>query len=89
MKKIFFKYTILLLALTCACAFCGCNRDGGSDPYSGIVISQEQPYSKETEEYAETVIFSVLKNVVGVEPNEKLTEKLKGLAKDVHLPLCM
>ncbi len=86
MKKIFFKYTILLLALTCACAcaFCGCNRDGGSDPYSGIVISQEQPYSKETEEYAETVIFSVLKNVAGVEPNDKLTEKLKGIAKDVQ-----
>ena len=77
-----------MLATACMYSFCGCNQEESSDLYSGIVISQEQPHTQETEAYAETVIFSMLKYAVqqkaGVEPNDKIIEKLKGIAKDIQ-----
>ena len=73
----------LLLVLSSMYAFGGCNQ-GGNDLYSGIVISQEQPHTQETEAYAETVIFSMLKSALGIEPNDKATEKMQGIAKDIQ-----
>ena len=77
-KKISFKLMALLLVLSSMYAFGGCNQ-GGNDLYSGIVISQEQPHTQETEAYAETVIFSMLKSALGIEPNDKATEKMQGI----------
>ena len=64
MRVNFCKWTALLLAAACVCAFCGCNNEGDEDSYSGIVISQEQPHSKTTAAKAESVIFSMQTFVV-------------------------
>lgn len=88
MKKTSFKRTALLLALACTCALCGCDQGATSDSYSGIVISQEKPHSTETEAYAETVIFSVLKYATqkktGIEPNDTAVQKLKDISKNIQ-----
>lgn len=87
MKKFFFKLTAILLALTCVFAFFGCDnkQPKGNDT---IVISQEKNHSKQTEEYAESVILSILKYAVqkktGVTPNDVMVEKLTERAISVQ-----
>lgn len=83
MKSNFCKWTALLLATISACAFCGCNDNGGEASYSGIVISQEQAHSKQTAAYAESVIFSMLKHASVIQ-SDKVYEKLRKIAKDVQ-----
>ena len=75
-----------MLALTSVCAFGGCGGGKDSDLYSGIVISEEKEYSQETEAYAETVIFSMLKYATqkqtGIVPNDitnKKIDKIKNM----------
>ncbi|MBE7080220.1 MAG: hypothetical protein E7371_03175 [Clostridiales bacterium] len=83
MRVNFCKWTALLLAAACVCAFCGCNNEGDEDSYSGIVISQEQPHSKTTAAKAESVIFSMLQHA-SVLQSDKVYEKLRKIAKDVQ-----
>lgn len=88
MKNSFFKRTAVLLAVLCTCVFVGCKARTDSAPYSGIVVSQENMHSQETEAYAETVIFSVLQYATyqktGIAPNAVTVEKLKEVSKNVQ-----
>ena len=90
-KRHSFKRACLLLACIAACGFCGCRQEAQSGEQSGILISQEKAHDKETEAYAQSVVFSMLKYATqkktGVSLNEKTLQKLEGLAKDVQTVL--
>ena len=93
MKNSFFRRAAVLIAMFCTCAFVGCRAKADSAPYSGIAISQENTHSHETEAYAKSVIFSVLKYAThkktGIQPNDVTVEKLKKMGMNIvtEIPL--
>jgi len=82
MKKTPFTILYLLLAALFTANFCGCqkaDKEGGSSLQNGVVISQEAPYSAETQGYAKRVLFSLLqhyaqKNAIGNLPEATVKE---------------
>jgi len=88
MKKIIRKMICLLLACTLACAFVAC-ENGDEHVQNGIFISEESPYSAETQEYAENTFYALLehyvkKNAVGGTLTPAMQNTVKTQAKQIQ-----
>lgn len=71
-------YLLVLALSSCALSSCGKKNDVSVD---GIVISEETPYSAQTQAYAEEVVFSLLRHYYQRTVSANLPERLQQLLR--------